>query len=521
MAKGPQLPTLDELREISEYVGLRLSPEDLETYQQLMGGTVNLYRRIDELTPDNKPPVKYARTGGEKPLPEDNPYNAWTVRTQIKGANEGLLAGVEFAVKDAICVAGLPAMNGSAVLEGYVPDVDATVVERLLDAGAVLAGKVNCEDLCFAGHSQTCWNGPVLNPHKPSHATGGSSSGSAAVIAAGDVSMALGADQGGSIRIPSAWTGVYGLKPTYGLVPYTGGMMIDMTLDHIGPMADSTEKVALMLTAMAGPDGLDPRQAQLPPHYVRDYTPAIGRGVRGLKIGVVKQGFGQTAEDWPETGFGASEPVVDKKVRRAIKRLEDAGASITEVEMPIHFDAGTIFFAIILQGAADFMLRTSGAGSNWTGYYNTSLIEAFGDGIKARADDLSFTVKSVMLAGEYLTRKYPGVYHAKAHNLRGLVTKAYDDLFEHYDALIMPTVPFRATPITEQSIPILEQAGFVHAMLGNTCPVNMTGHPSINVPCGMEGGLPIGMMVTGRRYDDLTVLQLSDTFEGIGDWRDM
>ena len=521
MARGPSAPTTEEFEDIARHLGLRLDSQDIEVYKELASGTINICRRIDELTSDVKPRVKYPRTSGFKPDPTDNPFNAWSHRAEIKGADSGPLAGVEFAVKDAICVAGIPAMNGSPVLEGFVPDVDATVVERLLDAGAVFKGKVNCEDLCFAGHSQTCWNGPVKNPHKPTHSTGGSSSGSAAVIAAGDVPMALGGDQGGSIRIPSAWSGVYGLKPSYGLLPYTGAMMIDMTLDHLGPMADSTEKLALMLGAMAGPDGLDPRQNQLPADYDQDYTPALGSGVKGLKIGVIKQGFDQKASDWPETAYGESDPVVDKKVRAAIRRLEDLGATATEVDMPIHFDAGTIFFAIILQGAADFMLKASGGGSNWSGFYNVGLIEAFGHGMKARADDLSFTVKSVMLAGEYMSRKYQGVYHAKAQNLRGLVNNAYEDLLQSYDVLAMPTVPFRATPITSPSDPILEQAGFVHAMLGNTCQVNMTGHPAINIPCGMADELPIGLMVIGRRYRDMDVLRVSDAFESVGDWKDM
>ncbi|MBT8447793.1 MAG: amidase, partial [Gammaproteobacteria bacterium] len=221
MARGPQLPTLDELADIACDVGLHLGADELETYRTLMGGALGACRRVDELADENPAPVRYPRGAWHRPPADENPYNAWRVRTRIDGAAEGTLAGLELAVKDSICVAGIPAMNGSAVLEGYVPDVDATIVTRLLDAGARVVGKTNCEDLCFAGHSQTCFNGPVLNPHKPTHATGGSSSGSGAVIAAGDVPMALGGDQGGSIRIPSAWCGVYGLKPSYGLVPYT------------------------------------------------------------------------------------------------------------------------------------------------------------------------------------------------------------------------------------------------------------------------------------------------------------
>ena len=150
--------------------------------------------------------------------------------------------------------------NGSKILDGYIPDVDATVVSRILNSGATIVGKTNAEDFCFSGGSHTGAHGPVRNPRKPTHSTGGSSSGSAAALAAGDIELALGGDQGGSIRIPAAWSGVYGLKPTYGLVPYTGCSMIEMTLDHVGPMANSSEGIARLLSSIAGPDVNDPRQ---------------------------------------------------------------------------------------------------------------------------------------------------------------------------------------------------------------------------------------------------------------------
>lgn len=521
MARRPHPPTRGELADIARHVGLSLEPEELELYRDLMAGPLAVCQRIDELTDADcdLPAQRYPRAGWQRPAPADNPYNAWRVRGRVEGAASGPLAGLELAVKDSICVAGMPAMNGSAVLEGYVPDSDATVVTRLLDAGATIVGKTNCEDLCFAGHSQTCFNGPVLNPHRPTHATGGSSSGSAAVIAAGDVPMALGGDQGGSIRIPAAWSGVCGLKPSYGLVPFTGGMMIDMTLDHLGPMADSVEKIALMLTAMAGPDGLDPRQARLPADYVRDYRPALGAGVKGLKIGVVKEGFGQQV--WPILGFGASDPRVDECVMAAVERLAGAGAEVCEVSIPMHFDAGAIFFAIILQGASDFMLDAAGGGSNWQGRYNPALMQAFAGGMARRADDLAFTVKSVMLAGEFLRRRYAGTHHAKAQNLRPQVCRAYSEPLQACDVLVMPTVPFTATPITGADAPIPEQAAMVHAMLGNTNPFNTTGQPAISVPCGMVDGLPVGMMIAGRLYDDYTVIRVAEAFERLGNWRDM
>ena len=194
------------------------------------------YARLDQLAEPSLP-VNYPRGAGYRPDPEDNPLNAWYWRCEIKGASGGLLAGKTVAIKDNVCVAGLPLMNGTSVLEGYVPNIDATIVTRILDAGGTIMGKAVCESLCFSGGSHTSDTGPVLNPHNHARTAGGSSSGSAALVAAGEVDMSIGGDQGGSIRIPASWCGIYGLKPTHGLVPYTGVFPIELTLDHTGPLA--------------------------------------------------------------------------------------------------------------------------------------------------------------------------------------------------------------------------------------------------------------------------------------------
>lgn len=217
-----RLPTVDQLLEIAGSFGMNLTPEDAASYRGLMAASIASYNRLDQL-PEPTLPVKYARTPGYRPGPEENPFNAWYWKTDIRGAAQGILAGKKVAVKDNICVAGVPMMNGSQLLEGYVPEVDATVVTRILDNGGTIAGKAACEDLCFSAGSHTCATGPIRNPHNPEHSTGGSSGGSAALVASGEVEMALGGDQGGSIRTPSCWCGVYGLKPTWGLVSCPNG----------------------------------------------------------------------------------------------------------------------------------------------------------------------------------------------------------------------------------------------------------------------------------------------------------
>ena len=252
-----RIPTLAELARIAEGYNLDSTLEELESFRGLIEPVLASYGRIDQLA-EPALPVKYPRRPGHRPRAEENPLGAWYWRTEIVGAPEGPLAGKTAAIKDNVCVAGVPMMNGTSVLEGYVPDVDATVVTRILDAGGTILGKAVCESLCFSGGSHTSDTGPVHNPHNPSHTAGGSSSGSAALVAAGEVDMAMGGDQGGSIRIPAGWCGIYGLKPTYGLVPYTGIFPIELTLDHTGPMARTAADVALLLEAVAGPDGLDP-----------------------------------------------------------------------------------------------------------------------------------------------------------------------------------------------------------------------------------------------------------------------
>src|SRR5437588_9914412 len=259
----PAKPTIEQLRETAQTYDLHLSDADLESFASLMSATFESYRRIDQL-PEPALTVRYPRSGGYRPSAEENPLNAWYQKCSIKGASTGILAGKRIAIKDNVCVAGVPMMNGASVLEGYTPEIDATVVTRILDAGGTILGKSVCENLCFSGGSHTSDTGPVRNPHDPARSTGGSSSGSAALVAAGEVDVAIGGDQGGSIRIPSCWCGVYGLKPTHGLVPYTGVFPIELTLDHTGPIAGSVADVALLLEAIAGPDGLDPRQANGP-----------------------------------------------------------------------------------------------------------------------------------------------------------------------------------------------------------------------------------------------------------------
>lgn len=514
MSSDPQVPTLEEVQRLALTLGMTLTDVEIDSYRNMMRTAFVSCRRLYEL-PEWKPPVKYPRGQGYRPSREDNPYNAWHWRTDIKGASSGPLNGVRIGVKDSFCVAGIPMTGGSRVLEGFVPDIDATIVTRLLDAGATIVGKTTSASGVGTRGDNNDIFGTVRNPRKPTHAPGGSSNGSAAALAAGDVQMTLGADQGGSIRIPAAWSGVVGLKPTYGLVPYTGCVSNEMTMVHAGPMATTVADVARLLSAIAGPDPLDPRQrGVISP--VTDYTTTIGRGVRGLRIGVVLEGFGQPA--WDDIGLLGSEEIVDRKVRSACRALERRGAVVAEVSIPMHLDGVHIFNGMYNEGNAH-MYRNHNVGTNWSGFYNTKLLE--GEGWRSRPNDLSPSVKAMLLTAEYLDRRYRGRYYARAQNLRSLLRNAYDEVLASYDILAMPTVPCRATPIPPPEITPQESVAFAMQMINNTCQFGVTGHPAISVPCGMAEDLPIGLMLVGRHLDELTVLRVADAFEQVGDWQTM
>jgi len=496
-----QPPSLEELARIADQYGFNIPPDRLATFGGLIGHTLGSYARLDELVEPSLP-VKYPRQPGFRPTPEDNPLGAWYWKTDIRGAESGPLAGKTVAIKDNVCVAGVPMMNGTAVLEGYVPDVDATIVTRILDAAGTIRGKAVCESLCFSGGSHTSDSGPVRNPYDPTRTTGGSSSGSAALVAAGEVDLAIGGDQGGSIRIPSCWCGVYGLKPTYGLVPYTGVFPIELTLDHTGPIARSAADVALLLQSIAGPDGLDPRQsARVSADH---YTQALTGEVAGLRVGIVQEGFG-----WGTL----SEADVDEAVRDAAQAFERLGCTVRDISIPWHRDGVHVWNGIALEGATALMVAGNSMGTNWKGHYTTSLLDVYARGRLSRAQDLSETVKLTVLLGQYLQEAYHGRYYARAQNLARSLGAAYDAALADVDLLVMPTLPLKATKIPQRTDQLEIYVARALEMIVNTCPFDVTGHPAMNVPCAMSAGLPVGMMLVGRMGMDATVLRAADAFQ--------
>ncbi len=499
-------PTETQLAEIVADLGISMDREELALHLEYLQPVFDRYDVIDEM-PDEVPAVTYPRTPGHRPSREENPLNAWYWKSEIRGAPEGKLSGKTIAIKDNVMIAGVPMMNGASTLEGFVPDVDATIVTRILDAGGTILGKATCEYFCLSGGSHTSSPAPVENPRKPGYSAGGSSSGSGALLAAGEVDLGIGGDQGGSIRMPAAYCGVYGMKPTHGLVPYTGIMPIEMTIDHIGPMSRTVSDNALFLEVLAGADGLDPRQYA---PKTAAYTEALDKTVSGMRIALVREGF----------GHANSEPDVDEKVRAAAQRLEGLGATVSEVSIPIHAHGLAIWTPIALEGLHWQMMLGNGYGRNYKGLYSPTLIDAHANW-RSRADELSATLKISMFAGQYGIDAYRGRFYAKAQNIARRLRAAYDAVLGDNDLMLMPTLPLKATKLPEPGDP--PGGVFLRAfeMLANTAPFDVTGHPAMAIPCGTGGDLPISMMLVGKHFDEPAIYRAAHAFEQSGEWMSM
>ena len=496
-------PNLADLRRAARELGMSPSEDYLRAVEEITGPLAGAYAALDAM-PDELPAVKYPQRSFRRPSGEENRYGAWYVKTSIKGNPDGPLAGRRVALKDNICLAGVPMMIGADIFEGYIADVDATIVERILDAGGEIAGKAVCEYFCVSGGSHTSSTGPVHNPRKPGYTTGGSSSGSAALVAAADVDMAIGGDQAGSIRIPASHCGIVGLKPTFGLVPYTGIAPLEITIDTCGPMTANVADNALLLEVIAGPDGIDSRQHGAAGSH---YTEALAAGVKGLRIGVLTEGFGHPN----------SEPDVDARVRAAAERFAKLGATVADISVPAHVQGFAVWAAIRGDAACVTLLEMNGAGINHEGLYVTSLMEK-AMAWRGRADSFADTIKIASIFSKYTLDRYGGRFYAKAQNVRRRLRAAYDAALSAHDLLLLPTVPMKATPIPHRGASPQEITRRSWEPTRNTCPFNVTGHPAISLPCGMEDGRPIGMMLVGRHYDESTIYRAAASFERDGDW---
>ncbi|KAI1452687.1 amidase signature enzyme [Annulohypoxylon moriforme] len=561
--------SIDALREIAKAQGFLTRPQDELGYLSFVHAaqeSVDFVNRMpDYVDPRLTPDVGTSRTY-TLPSASENPLNAWSHRTHIEAPNltngVGLLAGKKVAIKDNTSVAGVPTTGGTQPFHlckdrpAPIPTLDASVVSRVLEAGAVITGTSTCENYCLSAMSCTSATGPVDNPWLRGYSAGGSSSGSAALITINvikkwrearglpiedlgeGVDFALGSDQGGSIRIPAAYCGIYGLKPTHGLVPFTGINSLFPILDHTGPMASSIRDTALLLAVLAGYDGFDPRMTPETPlrsavpqyHTILDeqiaartragtWTPQAA--ARGIRVGVLKEAFEVAGID--------SE--VASIIRKASSRFAALGASVADVSVPLHLVAPHIFTASTRAYMADVLLSRQGSS------IASSLPFPFPGSVPVAPDQgwyETMTASNPLLVGLVLSNqilcdrsKYPESVREKAVRHVQELRAAYDKALQQFDVLIMPATPTVGPQHAGPDMGIAEKAGFLLSNTLNTMSFNITGHPGLVMPVGwghVEGSrgngnkLPVGMQIVGKKWDEQTVFLAAAAWEvgGLG-----
>jgi amidase len=500
-------PDLDELKQLAAANAFEIAAGEEEQYQILAEAILGILDGLESQAPTEIPVLRASRDPGRPPEAGEDPHNAIVRWCSVKADADGVLSGKRIAVKDSVAIAGVPLTCGSRVLARFVPQVDAVVTERILRTGGEIVAVTNMDDLAFSGGGDSSFYGPTLNPFDSARTAGGSSGGSAAALHYDRIDVSIGCDQGGSIRVPAAWCGVLGLKPTHGLVPYTGIAGIDQTFDHCGPMGRSAADVAALLQAIAGKDEADPRQRDV---SAADYVHAVAEApdeLEGVTIGVVAEGFSE------EVGI---DPRVAEAVERAVERLRELGAETKRVSLPEHLQGGGVAFAGFVEGMTDLM-TSGGNGYAWTGRYWPELSTALGTGLRDHVGDLSAQVKITLILGTLLRREYFGGLYAKAQNLRPWLIEAHDRALAGVDVLLLPTTP-GLPHLVDFELPLAERVLRGWAVLTNTYPTDMTGHPALTLPAAEADGLPVGVMVVGRRFADDRLLSLAATYERRFGW---
>ena len=496
-------PTRDEIIELAAMEYMTLTAEEATDMEALIDQQLALVDRLDDLPVPELPVTFTDRDKGYRPTPEEDPFNAFIRKCRVTGASEGKLKGRTVAVKDNICVASIPMTNGSSMIRHFVPDVDATVVERVLAAGATVVGKLNMDNFALSATSETSAYGCIRNPHNPEYSAGGSTGGAGAAVASGAADIALAVDQGGSARIPASWCGVVTIKATHGLVPSFGSTHEDHTNDSICPVAATVEDVALTLEVIAGEDTNDPQWVR-GPIPVDTYTKALTGDVRGLKLGIVKESLDPAVVEGD----------VSATFQRAVATLESLGAEPCEISLPYWNEALAIwtgFGSHSLSQMIEADLETYSRG----GFCNIAWQEAFGKARRTGSDLLPPMIKILMVLGKYLRREYCGVYYSKAHNLRIAMRKQFLDALDGVDAFLAPTMPMTALKLGSEPITmraVVEDLAV--SVTQNTFPLNVTGLPALSVPCGRGAhNLPIGLEIVGRPFAESLLFRIGHAFE--------
>ncbi len=405
--------------------------------------------------------------------------------------HDGVLAGVPIAIKDNISTKGIQTTCSSKILQGYVPPYNAHVIERLLDAGAVILGKTNMDEFAMGTSTESSHYGTTLNPWDHERVPGGSSGGSAAVVAAGEAPVSLGSDTGGSVRCPAAFCGVVGLKPTYGVISRYGLISYANSLEQIGPIATNVSDIATIMDVIGGHD---PRDSTSIKQEIA-YQDSLVDDVSGLKIGVPDEYFAEGIDEG-----------VEKSVWAAIQKFEDMGATWEKVSMPHTKYALPAYYVIAMSEASSNLARFDGTryghvekGENWHVMASRTRAKGFGEEVKRR-----------ILLGTYaLSAGYHDKYYLKALKVRTLVKQDFDKALSNVDVLMAPTMPAPAFKIGEK----IEDPLALYLTDVNTVPINLAGVPSISMPCGLVDGLPVGLQIIGKHFDESTIMRAAYSFE--------
>jgi amidase len=481
-------PAQTEIAALATRLAIGVAPDELDALHRHVTNRVSRALAFGPL-PDDGEGKDHRRA--DRPFAwSDDLHRAFITTCSIaSNPTDGPLAGRTVALKDHIAVAGLPMTLASAMFRNHIADQDATLVTRLLAAGATIVGKNNLS--AFSGTELSAFGKP-RNPHAPDREPGGSSSGSAVAVAAGLADVAIGGDQGGSIRIPSAWCGVVGLKPTFGLVPHTGVVSgLEPSIDHVGPIARTVRDAAVVLGCIAGPDGQDQRQIGMAPFG--DPAGLLGRGVHGLRIGVLREGFSANTT-----------PDVERAVRAAIDHLAREGAQVSPVSVACHEEVQAAYFCCLLEGTFH-LARTNLSGDVGRGGRPESVVDAVAR-LGWGAAPLEY--RANVLAGAYLFERFGGRLAVRAQNARPGYVAQYERALHGLDALVMPTVPILPPRIDDPPA-----SGDPLLRVLNTLPFDYTGHPALTVPCGAVDGLPVGLQLVGTAGAEATLFRIAEVVE--------
>ncbi|KAF7327586.1 Amidase signature enzyme [Mycena kentingensis (nom. inval.)] len=525
----------DQIRQTAAQLGIQVPAGDIDAYRVLLSGLdtcVDLLRDEEDYLP--RPDLhQFPRSNIHRPTV--NEFNAWAYKVEISSSvpnhHDGILAGLCVAVKDNVNIAGVPSLLGTDIIsEPYIPEYDASIVTRLLQAGAKIIGKSACENMSMSPTSFTNAQANILHPLAPGYSIGGSSSGSAALLCAGIVPIAIGGDQGGSIRLPASYCGIVGLKPTYGLVPYTGIAPLSALVDHTGPMTVTVLDNAKVLSAIAGKDGLDERQMDAPALGVDYHTPLLAyaddpkAAVKGLRIGILKESLEVVGLD----------PRVALKVKVAAEIFRKLGADVVEVSIPMHHLGPAIWTVANRQGISEQALR--GQNPVRHGVHDAALtakLAKWDSEMFERAQFNNPAVTASFLGGQYLKETYPGIAD-KAVNLSRKLRDAYESHLgpgKDLDLLLAPCTPTISNYTSKPSDSLMDKMGKAVGITLNTCPFNVSGHPAISIPVGMLNvierpedahiRLPIGMQIVGGMWQESKIYRAAFAFEKSNDWRSL